>query len=56
MRPCGTINTDLLACIRRMQERFDTLSHRISDAYADVPAEEGLAEIEAAVATERKAR
>lgn len=39
-----------------MQERFDALSRRISDAYAGVPVEEGLAEIEAVLAAERKLR
>ncbi|HEY0295259.1 MAG TPA: type II toxin-antitoxin system Phd/YefM family antitoxin [Bordetella sp.] len=50
------VDADLFARIRRMQERFDALSRRISDGYAGVPEEEGLAEIEAAVAAERKAR
>ncbi|MDR8730025.1 MULTISPECIES: type II toxin-antitoxin system Phd/YefM family antitoxin [Burkholderiaceae] len=50
------VDAELFARIRRMQERFDVLSRRINDAYAGVPAEEGLAEIEAAVAAERKAR
>lgn len=50
------VDAELFARIRRMQERFDTLSRRISEAYDGVPAEEGLAEIEAAVTAERKAR
>ncbi len=50
------VDAELFARIRRMQERFDALSGRISEAYAGVPAEEGLAEIEAAVAADRKAR
>ena len=50
------VDAELFARIRRMRERFDELSGRIAEAYADVPAEEGLAEIEAAVATERNKR
>ncbi len=48
------VDAELFARIRRMQERFEALSGRISEAYAGVPAEEGLAEIEAAIAAERK--
>jgi len=48
------INAELFARIRRRQERFDVLSRRISNAYAGLAAEEGLPEIEAAVAAERK--
>ena len=47
------VDAELFARIRRMRERFDALSQRIADAYADVPAEQGLAEIDAAVAAER---
>lgn len=48
------VDAELFARIRRMQERFEALSGRISEAYTGVPVEEGLAEIEAAVAAERK--
>ncbi|HHK4245178.1 TPA: type II toxin-antitoxin system Phd/YefM family antitoxin [Pseudomonas aeruginosa] len=48
------VDAELFARIRRMQERFEALSGRISEAYAGVPVEEGLAEIEAAIASERK--
>ncbi len=48
------VDAELFARVRRMQERFDALNSRISEAYASVPAEDGLAEIEAAVAAERK--
>ncbi len=48
------VDAELFARIRRMQERFDALSGRIAEAYAGVPAEEGLAEIDALVARERK--
>jgi len=37
-----------------MRERFDELSSQIAEAYADVPADEGMAEIDAAVALERR--
>ena len=50
------VDAELFARIRRMRDRFDALSGRIADAYADVPPEEGLAEIDAAVAAERKQR
>ncbi|WP_191833326.1 type II toxin-antitoxin system Phd/YefM family antitoxin [Pseudomonas fluorescens] len=48
------VDAELFARIRRMQERFEALSGRISEAYTGVPVEEGLAEIETAVAAERK--
>lgn len=50
------VDAELFARIRRMRERFDALSERIAGAYAEVPVEEGLAEIDAAVAAERKSR
>ncbi len=50
------VDAELFARIRRMRERFDSLSERITEAYAEVPIEEGLAEIDAAVAAERKQR
>ena len=50
------VDAELFARIRRMRERFDTLSQRIADTYADLPVEQGLAEIDAAVAAERKQR
>jgi hypothetical protein len=36
-----------------MQERFDELAARLAEAYAAVPEEEGMAEIQRAVAGER---
>lgn len=48
------VDAELFARIRRMRERFDALSGRIADAYAAVPAEQGLAEIDAVVAAERQ--
>ncbi|MFT3906398.1 MAG: type II toxin-antitoxin system Phd/YefM family antitoxin [Steroidobacteraceae bacterium] len=50
------VDADLFARIRRMWERFDSLSGRVAEAYANVPVEEGLAEIDAAVAEERQKR
>jgi hypothetical protein len=37
-----------------MQERFDALAARMADTYSQVPEEEGMAEIERAVAAERR--
>lgn len=43
------VDVQLFARIRRMQEHFDQLSDRIAESYADIPAGEGLAEIEGVV-------
>jgi prevent-host-death family protein len=48
------VDAELFARIRRMRDRFDALSDRLAEAYADVPVEEGMAEIDALVAKERK--
>jgi len=47
------VDADLFARIRRMRDRFDALSQRIAAAYAEVPVDEGLAEIDATVTRER---
>ena len=47
------VGADLFARIRAMRDRFDELSARIAEDFAGVPAEEGMAEIDAAVAAER---
>ncbi|MGP1678442.1 MAG: type II toxin-antitoxin system prevent-host-death family antitoxin [Burkholderiales bacterium] len=47
------IDARLFERIRRMQERFDALSARLGEAYATVPEEQGMAEIQQAVAKER---
>jgi prevent-host-death family protein len=47
------VDADLFARIRRMRDRFDALTQRIVEAYAEVPVEEGLAEIDAVVTRER---
>jgi prevent-host-death family protein len=47
------VDAELFARIRRMRDRFDALSNRIAEAYAGVPVEEGLAEIDSIVTRER---
>jgi len=47
------VDARLFERIRRAQERFDALAARLAEGYADVPEEQGLAEIDAAVAAER---
>src|SRR5882762_9551870 len=47
------VDADLFARIRRMRDRFDALAKRIEEAYAEVPVEEGLAEIDSLVNRER---
>jgi prevent-host-death family protein len=47
------VDAELFARIRRMRDRFDALSNRIAETYAEVPIEEGLSEIDSAVARER---
>lgn len=48
------VDARLFERIRRMQGRFDALCQRIEAGFAEVPEAEGLAEIDAAVALERK--
>jgi prevent-host-death family protein len=50
------VDAELFARIRRMYDRFDALSNRLAEGYRDVPEEEGLTEIDALVAEERKKR
>jgi prevent-host-death family protein len=47
------IDAKLFERIRRMQERFDALSARIAEAFAEVPEEEGMAEIKRVAAEVR---
>jgi prevent-host-death family protein len=47
------VDAELFTRIRRMGDRFNELSGRIAAAYADMPADEGMAEIEAAIAQSR---
>jgi prevent-host-death family protein len=48
------VGADLFARIRAMRDRFDQLSSRVAKAYADLPENLGMAEIDAAVAKERR--
>ena len=48
------VDAELFARIRRMRDRFDALSNRIAEAFVETPVEEGMAEIDALVAAERK--
>lgn len=48
------VDANLFARIRAMRDRFDQLSNRIAEAYADVPADKGMAEIAAAIKKERR--
>jgi prevent-host-death family protein len=50
------VDAELFARIRRMQDRFDALSHRIAEAYGETPEAEGLAEIDRVVAESRAER
>jgi prevent-host-death family protein len=47
------VDAELFSRIRRMREQFDALTGRLTKAYATVPEEEGLAEIDAVVERER---
>jgi prevent-host-death family protein len=47
------VDAELFARIRRMRDRFDALCNRIAEGYAETPADEGLAEIDAAFARAR---
>jgi prevent-host-death family protein len=48
------VDAELFARIRHMRERFEALTNRIAESYADIPTRKGMAEIDAAVAAERK--
>lgn len=50
------VNAGLFARIRRMRDQFDELSGRIAAAYANVPVEQGMAEIDEAVSAVRHGR
>jgi prevent-host-death family protein len=47
------VDVHLFARIQRMRDRFDALSNRIAEDSAEVPKEEGLAEIDSLVERER---
>jgi hypothetical protein len=42
--------------IEKEQERFDRLSSRVAEAYAELPAEQGMAEVDAAIALDVEAQ
>jgi prevent-host-death family protein len=48
------IDAKLFERIRRMQTRFDALSARLAESFAQVPEPEGMAAIEAATAAVRR--
>ncbi len=50
------VDAQLFARMRALQERFDALCARLEAGFATCPEAEGMAEIEAAVASERKPR
>jgi len=50
------VDAELFSRIRRMRDRFEALSSRIAAAFADVPAEQGMAEIGAVVSEVRRGR
>lgn len=50
------VDARLFERIRRMQGRFDALCQRIESAYSSIGEAEGMAEIEAAIAEDRKAQ
>jgi len=47
------VDAELFARIRRMSARFDDLSARIANAYAEVPMEQRLAEVDSLVMQDR---
>jgi prevent-host-death family protein len=47
------IDAKLFERIRRMQERFEALSSRLAEAYAQVPEDKGIAEIKETAAQVR---
>lgn len=50
------VNAELFSRILRMRERFDALSQKIASSDEDVPIDEGVAEIDAAVSAQRGKR
>lgn len=47
------VDAQLFERIRHMRERFDELTAKVAEAFRDIPEEEGMAMIDAAVARER---
>lgn len=50
------VDADMFARIRRMRDRFDQLSGQVAQAFAGVPEDQGMAQIDAAVADLRRGR
>jgi prevent-host-death family protein len=50
------VDAQLFERIQRMQARFDTLCQRVENSFAVVPEEAGMAEIDAAIAEDRRAQ
>ena len=50
------VDARLFARIRRLQSRFDELSQRLAQGFEGISADEGMAEIDAAVAAGRAAK
>lgn len=50
------VDARLFERIRRMQARFDALCQRLEEGYAGVPEATGMAEIDAAIADDRRAQ
>ena len=48
------VDAALFVRIRAMRDRFDQLSNRVAEVYADVPIDQGMAEIDAAIKKERR--
>lgn len=48
------VDAGLFERIRRMRDRFDALTASIAESFADLPAQEGMAEIDKVVAQERR--
>lgn len=48
------VDAELFGRIRRLRERFDALTGQLAEAYEHVPPEQGMAEIDLAVAEERR--
>ena len=49
------VDAALFGRIRRMQARFHALSDRLAEGFADLSEEQGMAEIESAIRSERHA-
>ena len=47
------VDAELFGRIRRLRDRFEELTNRLAGDFSQVPAEQGMAEIDAAVEAER---